>query len=76
MKKVLEDKLDEVSAELNKIETKNVSLASDLKKATTALSQAETECSSLKCKLQELEKYLSSGDATKEIGAKLQVRNF
>ena len=69
-------KLEEVNGELRKSEARNSQLTTDLKKATGAVSSAESECTTLKAKLQELEKHLSVVDANKEVAAKLQVRHY
>ncbi|XP_046558025.1 ribosome-binding protein 1-like isoform X12 [Haliotis rubra] len=72
-------RMEEVSQELRRAEARNETLANDKKKASTeltkandALNIAQQEVSTLKSKLQELEKHLSASDNQKELETKLQ----
>ncbi|XP_067680832.1 ribosome-binding protein 1-like isoform X3 [Haliotis asinina] len=72
-------RMEEVSQELRRAEARNETLANEKKKASTeltkandALNLAQQEVSTLKSKLQELEKHLSASDNQKELETKLQ----
>ncbi|XP_059160557.1 ribosome-binding protein 1-like isoform X3 [Physella acuta] len=69
---VINKRVDEISLELKRTEAKNSSLISDLQKANSALTTAQSECSVLKTKLQELEAHLTKADANKEVETRLQ----
>lgn len=73
-------RMEEVSQELRRAEARNDTLVNDKKKANgeltkanDALNNAQQEVSTLKSKLQELEKHLSATDNQKELETKLQV---
>ncbi|XP_071079647.1 ribosome-binding protein 1-like isoform X5 [Haliotis cracherodii] len=72
-------RMEEVSQELRRAEARNDTLVNDKKKANgeltkanDALNNAQQEVSTLKSKLQELEKHLSASDNQKELETKLQ----